>query len=104
MNHCEKGDDEKCFQIKTVDGQLFGHLFGRTPRIVANKAFTCILKQKQDADEDMSGQIKFKLVECTEGSKNKEFAYIGERVKLEKPLIVGETKYLYNNKIVRDDE
>ena len=58
------------------------------PKQAANKALTSILKLREGAGKSTKVQIRFSIVECTRGSKHKEYSYVGERVELEKPMEV----------------
>lgn len=82
-----------------------GRFSGTKPKQAANKALTSILKKK-----NLSGQIHFSIIECTRGSKHKQYNYIGERIKLEKPMIVKIKdginekiiEYRFNNKVMKN--
>lgn len=97
--------------IDGVEGGAQGRFSGTKPKQAANKALTSILKKREENGEAIDVQIKFCIQECTRGSKHKKYYYIGERVELEKPMIVTigkktdhpkEIEYKFNNKVMKD--
>ena len=93
-----------------VDGEeAHGRFCGAKPKQAANKAFTSLTKTIGQAGGAI-GPHKFSIIECTRGSKHKTYNYIGERVKLNKPMKVKigngpnakEIEYNYNNRIMKD--
>lgn len=84
-----------------------GRFSGTKPKQASNKALSSIYK----GGYSETGEIKFSIVECTQGSKRKQYNYIGERVKLDHPMVVpikkgGEKSitYNYNNKVRKDKD
>ncbi|AYV78166.1 MAG: hypothetical protein Edafosvirus6_15 [Edafosvirus sp.] len=60
-----------------------GRFCGLKPKQAANKAFTSLIKSnKYKNGED----VKFKIQECTRGSKKRQFTYSGKRTKLDNPI------------------
>ncbi|CAH6421805.1 Hypothetical protein KVN_LOCUS493 [uncultured virus] len=98
------------FKFKVDDGDARGRFSGTKPKQAANKALTSILKTREKEGENVNGQIKFSIIECTRGSKHKQYNYTGERVELDDPMKVkigkGEDakiiEYKYNNKVMKD--
>ena len=93
-----------------VDGEeAHGRFCGAKPKQAANKAFTSYSKTLEQVGGS-AGPFKFSIVECTRGSKHKRYNYIGERIKLNKPMKVKigsgpnakEIEYNYNNRIMKD--
>lgn len=85
-----------------------GRFSGSKPKQAANKALTSILREREGNNDSTNGQIKFSIVECTRGSRCKEYSYVGERVELEEPMEVkiGNKliSYRYNNKVSKDKQ
>ena len=91
-----------------VDGnEAHGRFSGMKPKQAASKALSSILKSRDDKE----GKIKFSIIECTRGSKHKQYNYIGERKELKKPMKVIISKgtdkektitYKYNNRVMKD--
>ena len=86
------------FKIQSENGECRGRFSGRKPKQAANKALTSILKEKSASGNSVKGKVKFSIVECTRGSACKQYNYVGERVKLRKPMTVtiGDKKIVYN--------
>jgi len=83
------------FKIVCEDGNCRGRFSGKKPKQAANKALTSILKQRKDPLK--GGKIKFKICECTRGSKCKEYSYVGQRKELTEPMdvTIGDKKITY---------
>jgi len=110
------GDEEgnsrtRFFKVIVDGGEAHGRFSGTKPKQAANKALTSILKTKeQKGGAGATGEIKFSIVECTRGSKHKQYNYIGQRVKLDKPMKVKigsgadakEIEYKFNNRVMKD--
>jgi hypothetical protein len=97
------------FKIVGEEGEKGrGRFSGRKPKQAANKALTSILKEKDGDGESTKGQFKFSIVECTRGSKNKVYSYVGEKVELDEPMTVqiGDKKitYKHSNVVSKDKE
>ena len=98
------------FKVVYENGQPKGRFSGTKPKQAANKALTSILKNRESDGKSTTTKIKFSIIECTRGSKHKEYNYVGERVKLDKPMevTIGKganaktIKYRYNNKVFKD--
>jgi hypothetical protein len=103
------------FKVVVNGEEAHGRFSGTKPKQAANKALTSILKSKEKVGGDSGqtathGQIKFSIIECTRGSKHKQYNYVGERVKLENPMLVeiGEgddlkvIEYKFNNRVMKD--
>jgi hypothetical protein len=98
------------FKVVYEKGQPKGRFSGTKPKQAANKALTSILKNRESDGKSTTTKIKFSIVECTRGSKHKEYNYVGERVKLDKPMevTIGKganaktIKYRYNNRVFKD--
>lgn len=97
----EDGDKKRFFQIVDSEGNTKGRFAGHKPKQAANKAFTSLLKDQMGGGKDQSDEIAFNIVECTRNSKHKVYSYIGQRIKLEKPMIVNiqgkNIEYKFNN-------
>ena len=104
------GNTSRYFKVKYDNNTPTGRFSGTKPKQAANKALTSILKLREGAGQSTKVQIRFSIVECTRGSKHKEYSYVGERVELEKPMEVKigkgpnakTIKYRYNNKVFKD--
>ncbi len=87
----EDEDDKKSRYFKLVfNGVVSGRFSGNKPKQAANKAFTAIIKSntKEGGAESNENKFTFKIKECTRGSKQKEYRYTGERIKLDVPMVV----------------
>jgi hypothetical protein len=104
------GNTSRYFKVKYDNNSPTGRFSGSKPKQAANKALTSILKLREGAGQSTTIKIRFSIVECTRGSKHKEYSYVGERVELEKPMEVKigkgpnakTIKYRYNNKVFKD--
>ena len=98
------------FKVVIDEGDAHGRFSGTKPKQAANKALTSILKSREKKGTQTNGEIKFSIVECTRGSKHKQYNYVGERVELQNPMQVTIGKgdnakvitYRYNNKVMKD--
>jgi hypothetical protein len=105
-----KNSTPRYFKVVYENGQPKGRFSGTKPKQAANKALTSILKTRESDGKSTTTKIKFSIIECTRGSKHKEYNYVGERVKLDKPMevTIGKganaktIKYRYNNKVFKD--
>jgi hypothetical protein len=70
------------------DKECHGRFSGLKPKQAANKAFSSILRMNGGGDSNLNKKIKFHIVECTRGSKQKTFYYEGTRTKLDNPISV----------------
>lgn len=104
--------NKRFFKLVSSTGESpAGRFSGMKPKQAANKALTTILKNLKDLGEKCEGKFKFSIVECTRGSKHKQYFYEGERVALDEPTEVeikkedGSTDtitYHYSNKVYKD--
>jgi len=89
--------------------EVFGRYTGK-PTQAAKKAFGIIIKKFGYTDP-----IIFSIKECTRGSKKKMYTYEGERIKLDKPVVLQiggqgqynekkEIQFNYKNKVVQRNE
>jgi len=98
------------FKAIVEGGEAHGRFSGAKPKQAANKALTSILKSKEQTGGNVNGEIKFTIVECTRGSKHKQYHYIGKREKLTTPMKVKigsganakEIEYKFNNRVMKD--
>jgi hypothetical protein len=105
----EENSKTRFFKVIVDQGEAHGRFSGTKPKQAANKALTSILKSR-DQNGGASGEIKFSIVECTRGSKHKRYNYVGQRVKLDKPMKVTigsgvgakEIEYKFNNRVMKD--
>lgn len=110
----EGGDSEnsrtRYFKVMFEGGDAHGRFSGTKPKQAANKALTSILKTREKDGKGTTGKIKFSIVECTRGSKHKQYNYVGERVQLQEPMKVKigegdaakEIEYKFNNRVMKD--
>lgn len=81
------------------NGEAFGRFSGAKPKQAANKALTYLMKLGHESP------ITFSIVECSRGSKHKEYKYKGERIELDKPMEVNIgghiITYRFNNRIMK---
>ena len=75
-------------------GKNYGYYKGKYPKQVAKKVANFLSKKHNIGNNDQKF-IVFTIKEITKNSKNKEYKYIGTRVKLNKP-----NKVEYNGKII----
>lgn len=99
------------FKLVLGDETPTGRFSGKKPKQAANKALTTLLKARKEKGEGVEGELKFSIVECTRGRKNKQYFYTGQRVELSKPTEVTIKKedgtkdtitYNYTNKVYKD--
>ena len=76
------------------DGQTYGSFKGKIPKLVASKAFSSLI-QFIDIDENNENNSfgKFVVFVIKNIDNNKMYKYIGNRIKLHKPV-----KVIKNNK------
>ena len=100
------------FKVIVEGSEAHGRFSGSKPKQAANKALTSILKTREQSGGGVTGEIKFSIIECTRGSKHKTYNYIGQRVKLDKPMKVKigsgptakEIEYKFNNRVMKDKQ
>lgn len=66
------------------DNELYGRFKGKNPKSVANKAFSCLIKFINEDDNEG----KFLVFVIRNMITNKEYKYIGNRIKLQNPIKV----------------
>jgi hypothetical protein len=107
----EGSSKTRFFKVLTGDDEApHGRFSGNKPKQAANKALTSIFKSKEQSGGSITGKVKFSIVECTRGSKHKKYYYVGERIKLDKPMRVTIGKgdkqktieYKFNNRVMKD--
>ena len=106
----ENKPNTRYFKAIVEGGEAHGRFSGAKPKQAANKALTSILKSKEQKGGSANGEIKFTIVECTRGSKHKEYHYVGKREKLSTPMKVKigsgpnakEIVYKFNNRVMKD--
>lgn len=96
------------------DGKTFGKFKANTPGQAASKAFTSLIK-KMNYDIDRHDKfVVFSMIELLEdkehsgghkdGRKNvrrgKIYEYVGTRIELHKPIVLGNRSYKYRNIVV----
>jgi hypothetical protein len=102
------GRPVRYFKLTFEGADPRGRFSGTKPKQAASKALTSIINQRKASSTETVGEFNFSIVECTRGSKNKQYNYIGECVKLEQPTrvqIKGTNKeivYNFNNKVRKD--
>ena len=81
------------------DKELYGNFEGNNPKSAANKAFSYLIKF---IDKNYDNQGKFLVFVIRNMSTNKEYKYIGNRIKLENPVVVSKNgkEIIYNYKNV----
>ena len=88
----EEVSDGKLRYFKLIyGGKVCGRYCGRKPKQAANKAFSSIIKERVQTGGDKNGvvsNVEFSIRECTRGSKQKEYNYVGSREELKKPVEV----------------
>jgi len=112
-NQTEEEDSRtRYFKVIVDGGEAHGRFSGSKPKQAANKALTSIVKSRESIGQQTEGQIKFSIIECTRGSRQKTYNYIGERHLLDTPMKVPIGKgtdakvieYKYNNKVMKDKQ
>lgn len=95
------------FKVVVDGSEAHGRFSGTKPKQAASKALSSILKERDNKE----GKIKFSIIECTRGSKHKQYNYIGERIELDNPMevVIGKgtekeksITYKYNNRVMKD--
>jgi hypothetical protein len=89
------------------DNETYGKFEGKIPKIAANKAFTSLIKFIDiDISNEDSFVGKFLVFTIKDLDTNKEYKYIGNRIKLKNPVKIGkvgkngkEIEYKYKNVI-----
>lgn len=100
------------FKLVLSEGESpTGRFSGKKPKQAANKALTTLLKARKEKGETVTDKLKFSIVECTRGRKNKQYFYTGQRVELPNPTKVLIKKedgskdtitYNFTNKVYKD--
>jgi len=92
------------------NGTYVGYFKAFKPKQASGKAFTRICRSREENGETTDGEIRFCIKECTRGSLQKTYYYIGVRTKLDTPTTVTigkgdearEISHRYKSKIRRD--
>ena len=94
---------KRTFKIKVNDNEYCSRITGHTPKQAASKALTLIINQKKvTGGGPIKGKTLFTIRETTRGSKQKEYSYQGEKMKLTTPTTYkikssnGEVKEIVN--------
>lgn len=98
---------KKRFFKLLFNNETAGRFCGNKPKQAANKALTSIINKLKGGNKNDEAEFQFSIIECTRGSKHKEYKYIGKRVKLPAPIKVQiggadnkkEIIYQYNTQI-----
>jgi hypothetical protein len=84
-----EGEERGRYFKYQYNGTVSGRFSGSKPKQAANKALTSIVKSRLEEGEDLTNQLlTFSIIECTRGSKKKEYRYQGVRRALDKPIEV----------------
>lgn len=83
---------KKTFYLKDDDNKL-GKYISKTPKSAAKKAFSKLFKRLQMVNNNLNNSSKFIIFTIVNKDNNKEYKYIGKRIKLAKPI-----KVFRNNK------
>ena len=84
-----EGEERGRFFKYSYNGTVSGRFSGSKPKQAANKALTSIVKSRSESGEDLTNKLlTFSIIECTRGSKKKEYQYQGVRRALDKPIEV----------------
>lgn len=71
------------FKILKKDGSTTGNFQGVKPSHAAKKAFGSICRYKTKNNKIIDKDLKFAIVECTNGRDKKIFRYVGNKIKLD---------------------
>lgn len=95
-------DGVRSFTVVTssVRGSNGGRYLARTPILAAKKAFSQLCKK---AGLKVCANRKFTLKEITSGSSGKEYVYMASKMKLRKPIDVGQYEVKYKTIVKRHD-
>jgi hypothetical protein len=84
----EGGKKNRYFKL-IYNSKTSGRFSGNKPKQAANKALTSIVKSLDEENATFENKkFKFTIVECTRGSRHKEYHYVGERLKLKEPTLI----------------
>jgi hypothetical protein len=84
-----EGEEKGRYFKYLYNGTVSGRFSGSKPKQAANKALTSIVKSQTESGEDLTNKLlTFSIIECTRGSKKKEYKYQGIRRALDKPIEV----------------
>ena len=108
----DKNNTKKRYFKLFFNDKSEGRFCGIKPRQAANKALTSIINKLKKQGKDTEKEFRFSIIECTRGSKHKEYEYTGKREKLKNPINVQiggennkkEITYYYNNKVKKFKE
>jgi len=91
------------------EGDTYGEYEGKTPKAAANKILTILARKvKLNNSNNNSNHNKFIVFIIRNKKTNKEYKYIGTRIKLNKPKVVyyngKEVKHFYKNIVTQYDD
>lgn len=72
--------------VDKANNTSHGRYNGSSPYQAANKAFSEIIRGRVKDNQSTEGEITFTLQESTIDSSKKVYTYVGQRVKLDKPV------------------
>jgi hypothetical protein len=83
------GEEKGRFFKYLYNGTVSGRFSGSKPKQAANKALTSIVKSQSETGTDLTNKmLTFSIIECTRGSKKKQYNYQGIRRALDTPIKV----------------
>jgi hypothetical protein len=84
-----EGEEKGRFFKYLYNGTVSGRFSGSKPKQAANKALTSIVKSQTETGVDLTNKmLTFSIIECTRGSKKKQYNYQGIRRALDNPIKV----------------
>jgi len=84
-----EGEEKGRFFKYSYNGTVSGRFSGSKPKQAANKALTSIVKSQSETGVDLTNKmLTFSIIECTRGSKKKQYNYQGIRRALDTPIKV----------------
>ena len=84
-----EGEERGRFFKYLYNGTVSGRFSGSKPKQAANKALTSIVKSQSETGVDLTNKmLTFSIIECTRGSKKKQYNYQGIRRALDVPIKV----------------
>ena len=84
------------------EGKKYGSYTANTPGQAASKAFSALVKRMKYDQDDKEKFIIFTIKDQSGGETGggKSYEYVGTRVKLHKPIHLGNRTYHYRNIVV----
>jgi hypothetical protein len=83
-----EGEEKGRFFKYLYNGIVSGRFSGSKPKQAANKALTSIVKSHSETGDLTNKMLTFSIIECTRGSKKKQYNYQGIRRALDTPIKV----------------